>query len=64
MGYLQETRTWIFSEDELKAKIKEIVFEYSEWLDSEQHLVSGGTADDNRSHEDLVNQFFEERENG
>lgn len=43
--------------------IREILFAYSEWLDSEQHLVRGEEeTGDKRSHDDLVEQFLEEEE--
>lgn len=38
------------------------VFSYSEWLDAEKNLLTPQEGDDS-THEDLVNEFFAQREN-
>lgn len=40
--------------------LKNVVFEYSEWLDSDKKLLTPKEGDE-QTHEDLVRQFFEER---
>lgn len=39
--------------------IEDVIFQYSEWLDADQGLVRGpGWSNDQRSHEELVNDFL------
>lgn len=49
------------SEDEWRGPVFDLLFEYSEWLDSDQHLVVGAgeiEEGDQRTHDDLVKQFM------
>lgn len=36
-----------------------LLHQYSEWLDADQHLIKDG---DERTHDDLVKQFLEQRD--
>lgn len=37
-----------------------LLLRYSEWLDSEQHLIKADSEGDSRTHEELVNEFLRE----
>ncbi|AOQ28553.1 hypothetical protein I5H99_gp101 [Mycobacterium phage WillSterrel] len=41
--------------------VRELIFQYSEWLDADQHLIVGDVASsDKRSHAELVDTFLKE----